>query len=453
MESWKQSAAVAVVVAAAIVIGGGLQVWSLQHAPNEASGTPLTTAGPTTTPSAPQMSPSATPTPATKTIDVNGRAVPFYTAQVLPPLTAPRSLSLVVTHGCAWCDVPDQTIERVSWDGAGTVRTETLFSAQREGGSYITGIAATPDGGVIVAGVCVRSYCGPMGSTFYSDAMVKLFRSMDGGVTWAELATVNGYAFPLGIASDGQAIVFRVDSTTNGYVAKLPSGERFATPVAAADSDWPQVLGSEPWWDPGRGRTLVSPSRTWTLDIPVGSGSPRVFWWGKEGAVYQWFDRNAPGAKSYIGDAYVGGELRAAWEVAAYDLTLRTWPHQTRLLANASFDGNRELPVLIGHEADPNELTIQAIDVPAFPPNDRNKVVAGMIGFVRVTGTGDCLRVRSAPSTSANELGCYKDGVLLWDAQQTVDADGRTWMKVLTPTPPNDWVGQEGWAASEYLER
>ncbi len=418
---------------------------------------------PAPSPDSDTVTPTATPTAgatatsspaAASTFDVNGRSVPVHPARIEEPLTAPRSLSILVTHGCWSCDEPDKAIERVSWDSKGTVRTETLFSAGEMGGSYITGIGATPDGSVLVVGVCVRAYCGPMGSEFNADARVTVLRSLDGGVSWAELATVSGYAFPLGVASDGQAIVLRRDSATSAYVAKLPSGDRFPTPPAAASSDWPQVFGDQPYWNPDRGSTLVSPERSWPLDIPAGSSAPRVIVWGRGYPLYQWFDRRqGPGVKSYVGDPHEDGVLGIAWEVPQIDLEIRTWPHSTSLLGDASFDGKR-LPVLIHLGQDPTELTIQPVDAPVFPPNDRNKVVAGLVGtHVRVSGAGDCLNVRSAPSISASQLGCFKDGVLLPDLGETTTVEGRTWVKVMTPTPPDDWVGKQGWAAAEFLER
>jgi hypothetical protein len=379
--------------------------------------------------------------------------VPLYEARIEPPLTAPRNLSLLVTHGCWGCDEPDTAIERVSWDANGAMRSETLFSAKDRGGSYITGIGATPDGSVLVAGVCIQAYCGPMGSEFNAGARVTVFRSLDGGVSWTELATVGGYAFPLGVASDGQAVVLRREAATGGYVAKIPSGDRFPTPPAAATSDWPQVIGGQPYWNPDRGSTLVSPQGSRPLDIPAGSSAPRVVPWGRGAALYQWLDRKGPGAIQFVGDPDEGGTLRIAWRVPSIDLEISTWPHGTSLLGNASFDGKR-LPVFIHQEPDPTELRIQAVDVPIFPPNDRNKVIAGMAGkFARVKAGGDCLNVREEPTASSVSLGCFKDGVLLPDLGETTTVDGRTWVKVMTPTAPDDWVGKQGWAAAEYLER
>jgi hypothetical protein len=67
--------------------------------------------------------------------------------------------------------------------------------------------------------------------------------------------------------------------------------------------------------------------------------------------------------------------------------------------------------------------------------------------FARVRDTGDCLNVREAPSTSAQSLGCFRDGVLLRDRAETRAASGITWAAVATPG------GLPGWASTQYLER
>jgi hypothetical protein len=85
---------------------------------------------------------------------------------------------------------------------------------------------------------------------------------------------------------------------------------------------------------------------------------------------------------------------------------------------------------------------------PEFSTLGRSTVHAVQIGpFARVTGTNSCLRVRAAPSLSGEVLACMADGVLLQDAEDTVDADGQTWARVMT------LGGVQGWASAGYLER
>jgi hypothetical protein len=83
-----------------------------------------------------------------------------------------------------------------------------------------------------------------------------------------------------------------------------------------------------------------------------------------------------------------------------------------------------------------------------YHPYGRTLVDAVQVGpFALVTGTNSCLRVRAAPSLSGEVLACMADGVLLRDMEDTVDADGQAWARVMTPG------GVQGWASAAYLER
>src|SRR5262249_12528150 len=89
-----------------------------------------------------------------------------------------------------------------------------------------------------------------------------------------------------------------------------------------------------------------------------------------------------------------------------------------------------------------------AIPVPGAPPPS-TLVAAGTSAaiplragiVVRVTGAGDCLNVRSAPSMSGTIVTCLSDGAVGAIAQGPVQADGRTWWQ----------LAGLGWAAGDYL--
>ena len=444
---------------AAVLVAGASAAVIVAIALNQSSEEPLASGTPiagvpgtaATTPSAPATSITSAPH-ADRTLDVNGRTVPLRDARVLDPTDDPGALSLLVTHGCFGCDQPDTEIERVTWDGNGNVEREVVFSATERGGSYITGIGASDSGSVLVAGVCVRSYCGPMGTDFFEDARVAIYRSIDGGVTWFELTTVDGYAFPLGVSSDGEAIVQRFTSPDESFVADLPSGERYDIPSATAGRpDWPWVVCSTPYWKPtAAGRTLWGSVREWTVDVPDGSGLSGVACWGRGGALYTWDGAGG----SFIGDPYEDGYLRAAWATSLPTLTIATWVRGSTSLAGNAQVGERWLPVLIQQGPDSLDLSIQPIEGPMFPEADRNRVLTADSGpFARVTGTGDCLNIRDAPGPGGTVVRCYADGVLLKDLGDTREVDGETWVHVWTTAPIGEWEGREGWASAEFLER
>jgi len=63
---------------------------------------------------------------------------------------------------------------------------------------------------------------------------------------------------------------------------------------------------------------------------------------------------------------------------------------------------------------------------------------------VIVTGTGDCLNVRDAPSLEAAIITCVPDGTSLVIVEGPEPSAGRNWWRV-------DVAGEQGWAAEEYL--
>jgi hypothetical protein len=67
-------------------------------------------------------------------------------------------------------------------------------------------------------------------------------------------------------------------------------------------------------------------------------------------------------------------------------------------------------------------------------------------GTAVIRAQGDCLRLRSAPSTSAPVLTCLDDGSTVTLLGGTQQADGVVWQAVSAG-------GQSGWVASQYLVR
>ncbi|MGI8553068.1 MAG: peptidoglycan DD-metalloendopeptidase family protein [Dehalococcoidia bacterium] len=75
------------------------------------------------------------------------------------------------------------------------------------------------------------------------------------------------------------------------------------------------------------------------------------------------------------------------------------------------------------------------------PPVGRSAVIA-VGALVRVTGTNDCLVLRSGPSLAASALGCLADGSISSILDGPRSADGYTW-----------WLLDDGgWAAADYLQ-
>jgi len=67
--------------------------------------------------------------------------------------------------------------------------------------------------------------------------------------------------------------------------------------------------------------------------------------------------------------------------------------------------------------------------------------------LVLVAGTGDCLRVREAPTTRAQQLSCLPDGTEASVLSGPADADGFRWWKIRAEGIV------EGWVVEDYLRR
>jgi hypothetical protein len=84
-----------------------------------------------------------------------------------------------------------------------------------------------------------------------------------------------------------------------------------------------------------------------------------------------------------------------------------------------------------------------------YGPGNRKFPLAYLPGpFARVITPGDCLNVRTEPTTTSQSLGCFRDGVLLRiGSGDEVTSGSTTWMPVQTPD------GHAGYASSEFVER
>jgi DNA-binding CsgD family transcriptional regulator len=434
--------AVAVLAAAALFVVLALQ--GDEEPPPAVPATPTEEPGATETPE-PSPDPTVASTP-TATLDVNGRRVPLATAAVTLSADEPRNIAMLVVTGCEGC--PPESMERLLWKDSTTPTAETLLSATDYGGTYLTGLGAGTSGSVIVVGVCASPPC-EFGPGFSVDARVRIMRSIDGGVTWADVATVDGFAAPLGVTPDGQAIVQRRDES-GLYVVKLPSGDRYELPDGLGRPEFPWVVGGQPMWKPtAAGSTLWTLHGKWSPDVPADSALTGVIYWGRNGVIYQWSGLDG---QDYVGDPDEGGVLGIAWRIPMDELRVQAWAYgSTSFAGTAHVDGERVL-VLVHQGPDPKELRLEPLKAPPGTPTIQRVVAASSAGRFARVATAGCLDVRESPSPHAPTVGCYAGGVLLFDLGETVDVGGQTWRKVYTPAIVGDWAGRTGWANDEFLE-
>lgn len=179
--------------------------------------------------------------------DAQDNPIPGRVARQVLPAPFPEGLVLYVLTGCASCDTAPTGIDRIWRDRSGAMHTETLFAAPETPGHYISTVWASPEGAQIAVGVCIRGWCGQRtrpGSAQRPtpDARVQVWRSDDGGISWAEAGTFDGSLRIFGqLVSDDAAAQLVVQGCTRapgtfGCAMRLfPSGASVSNPGLYTD--------------------------------------------------------------------------------------------------------------------------------------------------------------------------------------------------------------------------
>lgn len=431
--------AVAVVVVVVTLRGGN------DDQPASPTETPLATAQATTTPGA-TVTPVATVPATPAAVVVGGREVPLTTARLLLE-QPPRNIVLVMTHGCAACDVPDQTIERIWWDDSGAESKEVLFDAANRGGSYLTRIATSAEGSHIVVGLCIRAYCGPMGE-YQDESRVQLWESFDYGSSWKVIGQFDGQLYPLGFAGD-QLIVSKFVRSGDGFDHDLmnwDTGERIV---------WPD-------WDSGS-----RPSPRVTDD--------GVVWVYSDKVLDEQFNPSVFDSLGQLVD-FIADVPRSAgaviWPLSAVDgasgglivsrlrddktiddalrLPSPTYWRPGLVTGTLKLSGSMYwpdigmLPTFV--DLDTGEISrIRGPFEELAKANDRNAVLAAQGGLpfslARVDTPGDCLNLRKSQSPTSEILTCIGDGALL----SVLGADNVTALPVV-------FGPYTGWVSFDFVE-
>jgi len=413
------------------------------------------------------------PTPET----VNG--VPLVTMTFDKNESFPMGAVFYVEGGCIQCDGPATSLDRVYKDQAGNLHADRLFELKEtSAGPVISGIATTEDGHGIVIGIAQMGSGPKDGSGVIPEPTTSFQQSLDGGISWTSIGSLPGWGYPMTVGDRGGSLVRRIlggatSHPVTDYVS-MPSGQQNAV-GAGIDPASPMIVfgyrspllldpdgesllwlpgpgGSTPWFGtdlPDGGRitaaapTPGSSSGLWaalfwmeagSASLPQGgyvamvndrNGPPsHIYRWPKDTGVYwwsgAWLASDEAVMQVTVPKGYVGQESSAMDAIG--------------VPAIVDFRNNRVRPI---GEYFPERAA----------KGDRSSVLAIERGpVVKIQGAGDCLNVRAAPLTTAEVLGCFKDGVLLADRFETRVADGVTWVGVKAPD------GTPGWASSQYLD-
>ncbi len=390
--------------------------------------------------------------------------------------------------GCWACSGPATSLVRVYLRPDGSIAQDILFAVEQldlpnDGDGqepHIQDFAVKSDASEMAVAVCVAKDCGWYDPA-EGGAVARLYRSTDGGITWAESGDWPLDHWIIGIASDGVLaghqtnIPDKPDDPSGTWpppefeFVVLPEGRQIEPPAAATPGEWPVVTEfGDVWWDAGEGRFIDTHGQV-VLTLPAGSRLMGVLGDPKSGFVVDWWsDVESPNSRRYL-SLYEGGVPLADAQPLTFDATPVQgggyyWAKGRTLYGNVeAYLSGIPLPTpvsfgLVPAIIDLNTHTAHPILSPftdsAFVlPNPRNRIVAVQRGpFARVTGTGSCLNLRAEPSASAEVLTCLADGVLLLDVGPASHLDLEPtpvppWVEVLTPT------GQHGFVSGDFLER
>jgi hypothetical protein len=417
---------------------------------DETQPAPTATSGPATltplaTPTLVPPTPAATATP--EVID----GIEVVPLQFGEEAELPDDVALIVEATCEPCDGPSSGLFRVYRDASGQVRMEELFRGDPVSVRPLPADSTVVDSDAseMVVEVCTRGSCQWIDEAS-PDAQSTLYRSTDGGVTWEEFGVLDGKHYVVAIAKEGLVLsAWGQETEWKQKYELFPSGEPVEPPPAADENPPLTLPDGELAWPTEDGRLLrddgsqiltVSQGET-VRDhvrqiVPDASGERfavgsltliGVFSYdGRPISLFSFMNGEVGG---WLSDTLVAGKAYVPEE-------LLPTPEQGYVVLPTIFD-------LESGEAHP--IPHPFVDQPLRFSYIVRAVMHGP--FARVVNTGDCLNVRQEPGMATATLACAADGVLLQDTGETREADGTTWLHVVTP------AGVEGWASSQYLEQ
>lgn len=365
---------------------------------------------------------------------------------------------------------PSMAIRRYYRDPSGLVRDDTLLESAFDANDpakarTIVATTALPDGHEIGVTLC-------HGSCYGSPEPTTIAASTDGGVTWHDLGDFVSSARAAAVTG-GKVLadlyhgpwvlaVFPGIEPPPGFVADNEGTYNNAL-MTAAGGQFLVLYGSgdrRVWVAADAGRTpfatlpippeFVGAQDVQLLPAPAGSGVDLIARWGAEnGDAYNVGIYDAPEAKwrhvfRYSHKDGLWSPDVAGW-VDANTLLVRATIDASRLVPSAPAGSSGGVPALL--DVRTGVISPIAEFVPFVTAKAGGPVPFAVAtgAFVQVTGAGDCLNVRAAPSMRGEKLGCFADRVLLGRREGQQEAEGRTWLAVRTPD------GREGWAAAEFL--
>ncbi len=327
------------------------------------------------------------------------------------------------------------------------------------------------DGGLYAAGL---SQLPPEGES-------TIWHSVDGGVTWSEVATFPSFARILQVR-DGELLVQQSwggslfgtigDGERPPEVVRIVEGEVRETglsPLDAPDGSTRAFIDGQAFEvDRERGAIVGDAGDIlWRpqLEPPPCARCPVTFatWPDTDLRVVHW----QPSGLEPLLALYEGEDLLQVYVAGPVDHEFQPGPtggqgfrwldeqERTALGTAACEEAFEpaispvcELPAVLDFDAGTLTPIEPAAILEAAAGAGAHAIEAYIPGpLAKVTGAGTCLNVREQPTTAASIVDCFVDGVILRVLPSTASADGYEWVQVEAPD------GRSGWAAAEFLAR
>lgn len=358
--------------------------------------------------------------------------------------------------GCYACGRPRiPNLFRTYRDSAGQLHTDDLLGPLLAStGGYPNSIAADWERGHFVVLVCARGYCGGEGDPS-ADALVRVFRSRDGGITWREepATGLEPAAFLAGFAN-GEVIVIATQRRGAEYVEThflWPSLTPLVAPAAAGPAaPIPGRDGALAWRAFDVGGALYDQSGAVLLPGSPGRYLASVLAIGPSWLA-QYVPAGAAGETAAVFDG-TGRLVRALTGLSFFDL--RGQLPSGQLVANVELANppappgasacKQQQPVYAALVNWGTTGTVHPIaEFATCEPNQGHTFVNAIVAreVVRVATGADCLNVRAEPATTAAVHGCFADGVLLYRRFEGV-TPAAGWIAVVTPGGESGWVNE-----------
>jgi hypothetical protein len=235
----------------------------------------------------------------TATASVNAAAL-----TVLPAISLPPNLSIVIEVGC--CETPLTGLVRANGENQGAGVRKVLFSAgshsfntadgsfdsrdeyeangvtlptpnpqapgkaPAEDRPYVATYGVSADAQAMVVGLCIRGSCEGVNAAPNDQGITQLYRSLDRGDTWSELAQLGPYVRIVGVTSAGRTLIANnVLDTKEEVFSWQPDGE--AVPLPSSTSGMPTVLSDGRLIWPSLGNWYLQDGSVLAQDVPATS--------------------------------------------------------------------------------------------------------------------------------------------------------------------------------------